>query len=132
MRNLQFARTVRDLRKSKQLTRRKLAEYSNIDPSYVTLIERDGYVPRPEKVSDLGRVLGDRTRILFAAGYVPPELSGEICRIAKDHTVRRLTPDLQFVVEQLLEMPPAVQRQARDVIAALISTCKPKRKRRTA
>ena len=57
MRNISWAIFVKERRKARGLTRRKLAEMAEIDPSYVTLIERDGYVPRKDKVEMIAQAL---------------------------------------------------------------------------
>ena len=75
MRNPAWANYVRDRRKACQMTRRKLAELAKIDPSYVTLIERDGYVPRKDKVLEIARAIqADADHTLLVAGYAPDQI----------------------------------------------------------
>jgi transcriptional regulator with XRE-family HTH domain len=71
-----LARFVREKRKANMLTRRKLAELAGIDPSYVTLIERDGFEPREDKVASLGRVLGCEDDALLTCRRVPVSKMG--------------------------------------------------------
>lgn len=65
-----FAAYVKQHRKKKDLTRVQMAKLVGIDPSYVTLIERDGRVPTQLIVERLGRVLQvDHDDIMVEAGY---------------------------------------------------------------
>lgn len=68
-----WGRYVREIRIRRGLTARQLAEKADRDPSYITLIERDGYVPKLATVERLGRALGaDHDYFLGQAGYATP------------------------------------------------------------
>lgn len=76
MRKRSWGIFVKEKRKAKQMTRRRLAELAKLDPSYVTLIERDGYVPRQDKVVGIAEALViDPTECLLAAGYATDEVA---------------------------------------------------------
>lgn len=72
MRNGTWALFVEQNRIKQGMTRRELGEKSQIDPSYVTLMERDGYVPRRDIVDRVVEVLkADPNLGRLAAGYAP-------------------------------------------------------------
>ena len=53
------------------LTKRQLAMQARIDPSYLTLVERDGVIPNRDKVAMLGKIFGDQDAALLMAGFAP-------------------------------------------------------------
>lgn len=68
-----WGRYVREIRQRRRLTARALADKANLDPSYITLIERDGYVPKQAAVERLAIALGaDLDYFLGQAGYATP------------------------------------------------------------
>ena len=68
--NRAWAQFIEDGRKRAGLTRRELAAAANVDPSYATLWERDGYVPRPNVVKRIAEVfhIDPSEAVLIAAG----------------------------------------------------------------
>lgn len=70
---MRWANYVKELRKRRRLTRRALAEMADLCPSYITLIERDGYIPKQDKVEALAAALkADRNYFLGQAGFATP------------------------------------------------------------
>lgn len=68
-----WGRYVREIRLRRGLTARQLADKADITPSYITLIERDGYVPKMAVAERLATALGaDRDYFLGQAGYATP------------------------------------------------------------
>ena len=61
------------------MTMREVAAASGIDPSYLTLIERDGYGPKMPLVTALANVLTakkiEQDELMFLAGYAPANIS---------------------------------------------------------
>ena len=74
-RNIEFASAVTRFREGARISRTDLATKSFIDASYITLIERHGYVPKPDKVKCLAEALDlgkESTDVLMlTAGYAP-------------------------------------------------------------
>lgn len=71
----------RGLRSRARMTRRLLAHAADIDPSYLTLIERDGTAPRPAIAERIVRALiahgvpePAATRWLILCGHIPPRV----------------------------------------------------------
>lgn len=76
MRNTAWANYIRRARNFHGLANHELAARAGIDPSYITLIERDGYVPRRDKVLVLAKALGLQTQeALLIAGYAPTDIA---------------------------------------------------------
>lgn len=68
-----WGRYVREIRQRRRFAAYELAEKANIHASYVTLIERDGYVPKQAVVERLAKALeADRDYFLGQAGYATP------------------------------------------------------------
>lgn len=65
---------ILDRRKHFELTKRELAEMVGINASYVTLFERDGYVPSRAIVQAIGELFGCPDVALANAGYVPDSI----------------------------------------------------------
>lgn len=92
MRNQTWADFVRIHRLKLNLTKRELGSKASIDPSYVTLVERDGHVPKREIVERIAKALGvNIDNAFFAAGYVRPEaiksaraIYGELLKLLED------------------------------------------------
>lgn len=78
MRSRQFAVAVHKLRKGCGMTRMALARAADIDPSYITLIERDGYVPTPAVMEQIdaafqGRATKRDRAMLWITGLRLPQ-----------------------------------------------------------
>lgn len=74
-RNLRWAAYVTEKREARDMAKSELGYRAEIDPSYITLIERDGYLPRRDKVIKLAEVLlVDTDECLLMAGYAPVSL----------------------------------------------------------
>lgn len=127
MRNISWALFVKEKRKARGLTRRRLAEMAEIDPSYVTLIERDGYVPRKDKVEMIAQALeADLDQTLLTAGYAPQQMPVGML-IDKLETVKTQTdliPELKRTVHELFELDEEQQKQASLYIKGFISVIK--------
>lgn len=124
MRNLAWANHVRKERKGIGLTRRKLAELAKIDPSYVTLIERDGYVPRRDKVLDIAKALGtDTDKTLLVAGYAPLNvpLGDLLARVEEHRLAAGLRPEVLAVVTRIAALNWQKQRKVAQGIEALLA-----------
>lgn len=114
MRNEAWANYVRDKRKACHLTRRKLAELAKIDPSYVTLIERDGYVPRKDKVLELARALEvDVDHTLLVAGYAPEKVSLRdlLDRLDSLHAEKAMDRELRTALREVIHLPKDEQKR---------------------
>ena len=114
MRNEAWANYVRDKRKACHLTRRKLAELAKIDPSYVTLIERDGYVPRKDKVLELARALEvDVDHTLLVAGYAPEKVSLKdlLERLDSLQVEKSMDRELKSALRELIHLPKEEQKR---------------------
>lgn len=135
MRNQAWANYVRDRRKARQLTRRKLAEMASIDPSYVTLIERDGYVPRKDKVIEIARAIqADADHTLLVAGYAPERIPVRelLERIENFKADKCLEKELRSSVRDLFTLTVGEQRKVAEMLNAYVTTIreqKPKAKR---
>lgn len=123
MKNLLWANYVKEKRKSKHLTRRKLAEMAKVDPSYLTLVERDGFVPRKDKVSRIARALEcDIDECLLTAGYAPQRVQVteflERLELYKDD--RDMDEDLKRVVREVRTFSADEQKKIAQMIAAYL------------
>lgn len=66
----EWARYVDQKRTSLHLTNRELARLGRMDASYITLIQRDGYIPSPHVILRLAAALNaDPDEMLHMAGY---------------------------------------------------------------
>jgi len=75
--SMQFGEKLRELRKSKGLTLRALADAVQVDFSYLSKIEngKSGYLPGAVLIRTLARTLGtDPLELLQLADKVPPEM----------------------------------------------------------
>lgn len=122
MRESVWANWVRDQRRAKQLTRRKLAELTAIDPSYVTLIERDGYIPRREVCGRIGKVLSDEETGQIMAGFVPLRLRRQMLGCKDSEELGRLPGTLRHLVALLSTSTPSLQTQATSLLTALVTS----------
>lgn len=135
MRNQAWANYVRDRRKARQLTRRKLAELAKIDPSYVTLIERDGYVPRKDKVLEIAKAIqADVDRTLLIAGYAPEKIPVKdlLEKIESYKADKMLEKELRVAIRELFNLTPGQQKKVAEMLNAYVKTIrdqKPKARR---
>jgi transcriptional regulator with XRE-family HTH domain len=119
MRNEAWANYVKEKRKAKHLTRRKLAELAKIDPSYVTLIERDGYVPRKDKVLELAKALEvDVDHTLLVAGYAPEKVSLKdlLDRLEAIHAEKSMDRELRTALREVIHLPKDKQKEVGQMI----------------
>ncbi len=128
-RNRAWGKWVKDKRNAQILTRKELADLAQMDASYITLIERDGYVPRRPFVTRIGMALGDANGALVAAGFIPPEMSSRIREFMRCPQQSKLPGDIAPTVRKLAESTTNVRRQAVAVIEALLSE-KPKKRKK--
>lgn len=106
VRRMAWAAYVRNNRKIRQMTRRELAKLASIDPSYVTLIERDGYRPAQDKVENIARALSlPMEDCLLAAGFSNARVA-KVYRERSASTIAELTlvPDLRKQVAKLAHL----------------------------
>lgn len=79
MRRPKWGDWVREARKQNDLSMRELAALAQIDPSYLTLIERDGYVPKRYVTESLVESLTpdkrEQDKGMLLAGYSPRNVS---------------------------------------------------------
>lgn len=119
MRNEAWANYIKEKRKGKHLTRRKLAELAKIDPSYVTLIERDGYVPRKDKVLELAKALEvDVDHTLLVAGYAPEKVSLKdlLDRLEAIHAEKSMDRELRSALREVIHLPKDKQKELGQMI----------------
>ncbi len=125
MKNKEWAKYVQDNRKSQNLTRRKLADLANIDPSYVTLIERDGYVPRKNKVIDIANALkADVDHALLIAGYAPTTIKVDelLDSVYAIKTERMLHTNLRRSINKLFDLTESQQLKVAEMLDAYVHT----------
>ncbi|GEM_PF-1519943 len=135
MRNQAWANYVKDKRKARGLTRRKLAELAGIDPSYVTLIERDGYVPRKDKVLEVARALeADVDHTLLVAGYAPEKIPVKdlLERLETFKSEKVLDKELRASIRELFDLTSAQQKKVSEMLTAYVKTLKDQKKARAA
>jgi transcriptional regulator with XRE-family HTH domain len=135
MRNQAWANYVKDKRKARGLTRRKLAELAGIDPSYVTLIERDGYVPRKDKVLEIARSLeAEVDHTLLVAGYAPEKIPVKdlLDRLETFKAERVLDKELRASIRELFDLTTAQQKKVSEMLTAYVKTLKDQKKARAA
>lgn len=65
-----WSKFIRDARVSKGWTRKVLAQAVPCDASLITLIERDGHIPRRDMAENIGQALGLPLEAVAAAGYL--------------------------------------------------------------
>jgi transcriptional regulator with XRE-family HTH domain len=121
VRNQAWANYVLDRRKARQLTRRVLAERCEMDPSYITLIERDGYVPKRDRVIKIAEVLEcDCDHTLLVAGYAPEKMPIRdlLERIQGPATDWVLSRELRDELRELMRLPESQQQRMAQLIRA--------------
>lgn len=123
MKNQLWANYIKEKRKGKHLTRRKLAELSKVDPSYLTLIERDGFVPRKDKVIRLARILEvDTDECLLTSGYAPSKIhvTEFLERLERYKDDRDMDEDLKRAVRDIRMFPAEEQKKVAQMITAYL------------
>lgn len=65
------------------MRRRDLAFHCDVDPSLITLIERDGHVPRRPVALKIGETFGNPELGLVMAGYVPIQFIQTLARLVR-------------------------------------------------
>lgn len=121
-RRMDWAAYVRNNRKMRRMTRRKLAELVDIDPSYITLIERDGYRPAQDKVEGIARALSlPLEDCLLAAGY-SNELVAKVYRerSATSILTRTLVPSLGQQIKKLAYLNEARQKSVATALKGML------------
>lgn len=129
MRNQTWANFIKEKRKLKHLTRRKLAELAKIDPSYVTLIERDGYIPRKDKVQDIARALEvDSNQILLMAGYAPDSIPPMefLQKMENIKLEESFDEEMLVVLKQISTLHPSEQKKVAQMITAYVNVIRDK------
>lgn len=129
MRNQKWANYIKEKRKTKHLTRRKLAQLGKIDPSYITLIERDGYVPRREKVQNLSRALEvDANEILLMAGYAPDGIPPRelLQKMESNKLEESLIDEMVIALKEIGKLQPKEQKEVAKMITAFVNVMKEK------
>jgi transcriptional regulator with XRE-family HTH domain len=124
-----WAAYVKEHRRTRRITRREMARLASIDPSYVTLIERDGMVPRQDVVCRLGRaLLLDEDRTLVAAGYAPRgiPLKELLHRVESHKLTHALDPALQEALEEVYTLPVEYQGDALQLVHAFVAVLRAK------
>ena len=133
MRNQAWANYVKDKRKARGLTRRKLAELAKIDPSYVTLIERDGYVPRKDKVLEIAKAVeADLDHTLLVAGYAPERIPVRdlLERLETFKAEKILDKELRASIRELFDLSGAEQKKVAEMLNAYVKTLRDQKKAR--
>lgn len=133
MRNQAWANYVKDKRKARGLTRRKLAELAKIDPSYVTLIERDGYVPRKDKVLEIAKAVeADLDHTLLVAGYAPERIPVKdlLERLETFKAEKVLDKELRASIRELFDLSASEQKKVAEMLNAYVKTLRDQKKAR--
>ncbi|EGQ27531.1 XRE family transcriptional regulator [Sporosarcina newyorkensis 2681] len=69
-----FGEQIRQLRKSKKLTLRNLAEKSNLSYSFIASLEKGRYNPSRESIYSIAKSLdADVNELLMLAGFLPDQ-----------------------------------------------------------
>ena len=116
----EFAHFVWTHRTLASMTRRQLAIQAGMDPSYITLIERHGQIPRRAKVEAIGTVFGLRDEALYAAGMMPGASTGQVRDSLWSRIMSDLAPEAVKVAHQLACRPQGAQRHLVAQLAALL------------
>ncbi|MBQ7501338.1 helix-turn-helix transcriptional regulator [bacterium] len=127
--NLLWGVFVSQNRKSQGLTRRRLAEMADIDPSYITIIEKKGVIPRRDKVIRLAEALNhDTDRALLMAGYAPENLPAETAADKNEPNsdgnrqdeLSWLHPSLRLCISQLSKLSDSDQISAAELLEVFV------------
>ncbi|MBQ7568409.1 helix-turn-helix transcriptional regulator [bacterium] len=125
MHNPAWGSYVRMGRKKQGMTLRQVAAIAGIDASYITLIERDGYIPKRDKVIALAKSLDlDVDRALLEAGYAPEGIA--ISTILSKNTLETtediLIPELSKCLRELISLSSVQQRKVADFLNSFVYT----------
>lgn len=120
--NKSWGEWVRARRKEKKLTRRHLAHEAGIDPSYMTLIERDGYTPARTVTECIGTVLGNPDEALIVAGYVPATVNKRklLLQMAEDFAESQLSPNSRQLILRLKDLDKREQEKVAPLLLSLL------------
>lgn len=117
----EWAFWCKERRKQRRLTRRELAKIVKIDPSYVTLIERDGYIPLRDKVQAIGRVFGDEQAACLLAGLLPDKMTpAQFQKLALGAQFETLSSHCKRLVRALATLPSKEQDQLTYAVRKLL------------
>ena len=130
--NKAWAQYVRDRRKASGKSRRQLAADAQIDPSYWTLIERDGNIPTRAIVIRIGMLFGDAINACLLAGYTHPEISPFLIHHFRGRAPlpKTMPEDVKEMVFTLCEAEEFVRNQVVAVTRPLLAPEKKTRKTR--
>lgn len=124
--NTLWAIYLSEQRHKKKYKRNQLAELCGVDPSYITLIERDGYVPKNEIIVSLSKALEcDVDKSLIIAGYAPKTVSVSECMHILNMNGENVIYDsidhqLISVLRSINNLPDAKRKNAIKMINSLI------------
>ena len=106
-----FASKVRSLRLSIGLSMRAFALKAKIDPSYLTLIERDGRIPSSLRVADIAKALGVPPSDLFPLVKGSPKPDND-CVLALARRINKLSVrDFATVLTLLDHLQPKKDKE---------------------
>lgn len=118
MRDMTWADWVRVQRKRRLLTRRKFASLVGVDPSYVTLMERDGTVPSRLVVENIGRLFGSVEEATVMASYVPHGCRRILVDAIVENKVCQFSNPVRQVIDMLAHQSTRKQLSAIRVLRA--------------
>lgn len=108
-----------------KLTKIKIAQAAEINPSYLTLIERDGYIPTRVTVLRVARALHvPASEALLLAGYSPKSLTPEHLEQVLQTKPYPLPSSL---VHDLRRMSDEEQREVALVLRGLVAAVRSER-----
>ncbi|WP_339196256.1 helix-turn-helix transcriptional regulator [Paenibacillus sp. FSL P4-0176] len=92
----EFGEVLKDLRKERKISQRKLADMIGIDFTYISKIENGSMTPPAEdKIVKIAEIFGiDPDRFLIAANKIPSELQKVITEIEEVPVFLRSAPKL--------------------------------------
>lgn len=117
-------------RKARRLTRRDLARLASMHPSYMTLIEGKGYVPKRDRVRRLAHALEvPESSALLAAGYSNEVVSSTFYDAHKAGFEASFSPRMVNVLRQIAGLNLSEQERIADAIRHLVLVARPPEKR---
>lgn len=120
-----WAKFLKEKQRSSELTGRELAQLAAINESYLTLMKRDGYVPKRHIAARIGLAFGCPDEVLIACGYLPPSLKPEeIAGFLRGKPPARMPEDVAPMVRALCEAPHFLRQQVVAVAKTLLETQK--------
>lgn len=118
----QWGHWVKCMRRRLDWPKYRLAVAVGINPSYLTLIERDGYVPTLRYIHAIAEALeGDVDQALLMAGYAPQLSLGALLEVA---TRRPLQPALALAMKEVRTLAPAQQRELAELLPDFIDAAR--------